>query len=133
MKLTRGQLEKPSMVSPHVHLGPFGPRNLLQLPLRAGRPPQIVEPADDPQHSRQSNSRGLSAETGVMRSESAMHIAVDGPVGLDRLWIREEGGFAVRPGESAENFVADFNRDRAPSVVDGGGDGAMTIGSRSSV
>lgn len=120
------------MISPHIDIKPSGSRNLLQLPLRSRRPPQILQSTHNPQHSRQSNPTRLPAKTG-MRSQSVVDISIHGPVDPDSIRLGEELGFAIRTDEAAEDFVARFDIDWAASVVHDCGYGALAIGAEGSI
>ena len=130
--LTRGKREIAPMIGPHVDVEPSRPRNLLQLPLRSRRPPQVIKSAHNPQHSRQSSPTRLPAKT-RMRSQPVMDVSIQGPVDADGIRLREEFGFAVRTDEAAEDFVARFDRDRATSIVNRRGYRGLAIGAKCSV
>ena len=118
--LTRWEREVAPMISPHVDIQPSGSLDLLQPPLRSGRPSQVLQSTYHPQHGRQSSPTCLPTKTG-MRSHSVVNITIDGPVNPDAIRLGKIFGFAARTHEAAEDFVARFDLDWAASVVDGCG------------
>ena len=120
------------MVSSHVDIKSARPRDLLQLPLWTPSPPQVVQLAHRPQHGSQPDSTRLSTEA-RMGTEAIMDVAIEWPIDVDLVWIREVLSLAVGVNEAAEDLVARLDVDLAAVVIDRCVRGGETIRTRRAI
>lgn len=116
----------------HVEVESSRPGYLLQLPLRTGRSPQVVQATHHPQHRRQRRPARLPAQAG-MRTQAIVKVILHRPVHPHRVGIREELGFPVGTHERREHLIPRLDRHRTATVVDRLGDGAHTVGAKGAI
>lgn len=91
--LTGWEREIAAMVLSHVDIKPARPWDLLKLPLRAWRSPQVVKTSDYLHHGRDRRSAGFLTQT-CMRTYTVVDVRLQRPVRTHRIRRREEFGFA---------------------------------------
>ena len=82
------------MVLGHVNVKAAFTRDLLQQPLGSRSTPQVLQSANDFEHSCQSNTAGIHAQTS-MGTDSVVDIRFERAINADRIGRREDFRIAI--------------------------------------
>lgn len=133
-RLTGGEREVAAVVFSHVDVEATWPRDLLHLPLRARRSPEVLQSTHHLEHRSQRHPTGIFSKTSV-RSHSVVDVRVERTVDADLVRRREDIRIAIRADlrssastpklmlqrhstyEAAEDFIPWLDVDGMASVV----------------
>ena len=101
----------------HIDIEAARAWNLLELSLRAGSPPQVVQLADRPQHRGQRSSTRLPTQAS-MCTKAVMDVAIQGPIDVDLVGVRKVFRLAVGADKAAKDLVTRLDVNFPAVVID---------------